>query len=161
MLKYIPEGLEKCEHVEIADIFIPESFKHPVLRIRKRGNRFEITKKEPIAEGDKSEQSEYTISLSEDEYKSLAELKGKRFRKIRYYYPLEGRNAEIDVYKDDLEGLAVAEFEFDSKEEKDNFQMPEFCLADVSQEEFVGGGFLAGKKFSDIKAELDRCGYEE
>lgn len=39
--------------------------------------------------------------------------------------------------------------------------MPDFCLADVTQEKFTAGGILAGKKYSDIEAELEKYGYKK
>jgi len=161
LLKYIPEGLDKCKFIEIEDIYIPAASEHPVLRIRRKGNKFEITKKQPVSGTDSSEQSEHTIILSEEEYKDLSKLKGKRFRKIRYYYPCDSGNAEIDIFEDDLDGLAVVDFEFNLKSEKDNFKMPDFCLADVTQDRTIAGGILAGKKFSDIKSELEKYGHKE
>ncbi len=37
--------------------------------------------------------------------------------------------------------------------------MPDFCLVEVTQEDFVAGGMLCGKSYEDIKADLDRYGY--
>jgi len=161
LLKEKPEGLEKCKSVEILDIYIPKTVPHPTLRIRKRGSVFEMTKKSPTTNGDSSEQNEQTISLSEKEFTELSALSGKKSRKIRYYYPVDSFTAEIDVFLDDLEGLALVDFEFNSVEEKNNFVMPNFCLADVTQEEFVAGGFLAGKKYSDIEPFLDKYNYQK
>jgi CYTH domain-containing protein len=161
LLKNIPAGMEKCKSIEIVDIYIPEAAEHPILRIRKRGNSFEITKKYPIKGNDSSEQGEYTISLSKEEFDELSQLKGKRFRKRRYFYPFDGRTAEIDIYLDDLEGLCLADFEFNDREQKDKFEMPDFCLADVTREKFAGGGMLAGKKYSDIQVVLNKWGYKK
>ena len=151
LIKELPKNLKECKSIEVLDIYIPQSVPHPILRIRKRGSVFEITKKAPV-ENDSSEQEEQTISLSEQEFSELSNLQGKRLRKIRCYYPFNNKTAEIDVFLDDLEGLALVDFEFDSIEDKTNFAMPDFCLADVTQEEFIAGGFLAGKKYSDIKS---------
>ena len=37
--------------------------------------------------------------------------------------------------------------------------MPDFCLAEVTQEEFIAGGMLCGKSFEDIKDKLEKFGY--
>lgn len=161
LLKNIPVGLEKCKSIEIIDIYLPKSAKHPILRIRKKGDVFEMTKKYPLVGKDFSEQEEYNISLSKEEFKELSEIEGKRFRKIRYFYPLDGKTAEIDIYLDALRGLAFVDFEFDSRAEKDKFKMPHFCLADVTQEKFVAGGMLAGKKYSDIEPFLKKYNYKK
>lgn len=160
LLKEIPKNLKNCEFVEILDIYFPTTIPHPILRLRKKGNLFEMTKKAPIKETDSSEQYEKTISLSEEEFLELSKLLGKRLRKIRYYYPVDKETAEIDVFLDDLEGLVTADFEFNSSEEKAKFVMPDFCLVDVTQEKGTAGGILAGKKYSDIQPVLDKYNYQ-
>jgi CYTH domain-containing protein len=161
LLKYVPKDLEKCESIEIVDIYIPQSAEHPVLRIRKRGDVFEMTKKQPLVGTDSSEQSEHTISLSAEEFEALSKIEGKRFRKRRYFSPFEKMVAEVDVYLDELQGLIVVDFEFKSSQEKDAFGMPDFCLADVTQDKEIAGGMLAGKKYSDIEDFLKERGYEK
>jgi len=164
LLKNIPADLKTCPFIEISDIYVPSTVNHPILRIRKRGDKYEMTKKAPINENDSSEQYEKTIPLSKEEFSELSSLPGKRLRKTRYYCPwkndkVKGERAEIDIYLDNLEGLATADFEFDSAEDKNNFKMPDFCLADVTQEEFCAAGLLAGKKYEDIELHLERYHY--
>jgi len=161
LLKNIPAGLEKCKSIEIIDIYIPKSARHPVLRIRKKGDVFEITKKYPLVEKDSSEQGEYSISLTKEEFEEFSKIKGKRFRKDRYFYLFNGKTAEIDIYLDDLQGLGVVDFEFSSRQEKDSFRIPDFCLVDVTQEEVFAGGLLVGKKYSDIEPFLKKYNYKK
>lgn len=160
LVKSLPNNLEDCNSVEILDIYIPKSGRHPVLRIRKRGENHRITKKEPV-ENDASNQKEDTISLSKEEYRALNKLEGKRVRKIRYYYNYHGHPAEVDVFQDKLKGLVTVDFEFDSVEEKEKFEMPDFCLADVTNEEFIAGGMLCGKSFEDIQERLKEYNYKK
>jgi CYTH domain-containing protein len=159
LVKHLPEDLAGFPHKEIIDIYVPRENQHPILRIRRKGNLFEITKKQPRTEADASEQEEHTIKLSGDEFSALAAIKGKRIRKTRYDYRRDGIKAEIDVFQDDLAGLALADFEFSDPAEKDSFKMPEFCLADVTNDETFAGGMLCGKKYSDIESNLNRLGY--
>ena len=161
LLKNIPAGLEKCESIEISDIYIPKSARHPILRIRKKGDVFEMTKKSPLDGNDSSEQGEHTISLTKEEFEELFEIKGKRFRKMRYFYPFDGKTAEIDIYLDNLEGLGVVDFEFNSRQEKDSFKTPDFCLVEVTQNEIFAGGLLAGKKYSDMEPFLKKYNYKK
>jgi len=89
------------------------------------------------------------------------QLDGKRIRKLRYFYDYEGRVAEFDVFQDDLANLVVVDFEFATLEEKESFQMPGFCLRDVTQEVFLAGGMICGKTYEDIKDILDKFEYNE
>ena len=161
LAKLFPEGLENARSMEIIDIYIPKEERHPTLRIRKLGEIFEITKKYPVKEGDSSEQHEHTIKLSAGEFEALSGVEGKRTRKIRYYLEWNGNIAEIDVFKDALEGLVIVDFEFKSEEEKNDFRMPDFCLADVTQEEFLAGCMLCGKSYGDIEKGLAKFNYRK
>ncbi len=158
MLKKLPKNIANCKSVEVLDIYFPLSAPHPILRLRKKGSFLTLTKKSPI-ENDSSVQEEQTIMLSEKEYIELSKIPGKRLRKVRYYYPFGERLAEIDVFLDGLKRLALVDFEFDSVKEKEEFSIPDFCLADVTQEEAIAGGFLAGKKYADIESFLGKYGY--
>jgi adenylate cyclase len=161
LAKSLPVGLEKCSRKEVSDIYIPKAREHPTLRIRKNGDKYEMTKKEPVILGDSSKQAEHTIPLTEEEFAELQHLKGKRVRKIRYLYPIAGRIAEVDVFQDKLYGLVLVDVEFESEDEKAQFKMPDFCLADVTQEKFTAGGMLCGKSFKDIKEELKKYKYKK
>lgn len=160
LVKHLLDGLMSSDFKEIVDIYFPNNVPHPLSRIRKRGNRYEITKKEKINDNDSSEQSEKTIPLNKDEFMTLSEVDGKSLRKNRFYYSYNDLTAEIDVYMDDLTGLVVVDFEFTSREEMEKFEMPDFCLADVTQDEWVAGGVLAGKKYKDIKESLEKYNYK-
>ena len=160
LAKKLPE-LEGCESKEIIDLFIPKSSPHPNLRIRKNGDKLMITRKCLPENGDKSAMIEETISLSEAEFLTLSKVDGNGFTKIRYLYPFQGRTAEIDVYQDALKGLVVVDFEFETEEEKIAFKMPNFCLCEVTSEEFIAGGMLAGKRYEDIEEKLKEFGYEK
>ncbi|MBT7037302.1 CYTH domain-containing protein [bacterium] len=161
LAKKLPKDLENCEHREIIDVYLPKESEHPVLRLRKNGTKYEITKKEPIKEGDASKQLEQTIVLSKEEFEGLQKVPGKRVVKERYRYPFEGVIAEFDVFKEGLEGLVVVDVEFEKEIDKDSFQIPEFCLVDVTQEKFLAGGMLCGRNYQDIENDLIRVGYNK
>lgn len=159
LIKELPKDLESFPHKDILDLYITRKSIHPTLRIRKNGNSFEMTKKQPVLDNDSSEQEEHTIKLNEDEFECLIEARGKKVHKVRYDYLYNGIKAEIDVFKDELEGLALVDFEFKGSKEKDLFKIPDFCLADVTQDEVFAGGMLCGKKYSDIEKHLAELGY--
>jgi len=161
LAKSIPENLKDCKSKEIIDIYIPASAEHLKLRIRKNRDKFEMTKKKPVNAGDASHQEEQTIMLDEDEFEALNQIEGKRTHKMRYYFDFSGRTAEIDVFQDSLNGLVLVDFEFNTIEKKDNFQMPDFCLAEVTQEDFIAGGMICGKSYEDIEKDLERFGYKK
>ncbi len=157
LLKYKPKDLKKYKSVEVLDVYFPYSVEHPILRLRKSGNIYTLTKKKPLKGLDSSEQTEETILLSKEEFEEFSKLKGKKLRKIRYYY----LNSEIDFFLDELKGLALVDFEFKENLKKDNFKMPDYCLKDITQEKFCAGGILAGKSYSDIEPFLRKYNYNK
>ncbi len=162
LVKSFPEGLKNCEYNEVIDLYLPSTSYHPELRIRKIGDSYEMTKKQPVKKEDRSNQEEQTIILSQEEYEALiSQVKGKRVHKIRYYYDYMGNLAEFGIFQGPLEGLVLVDFEFKSVEEKDSFEKPDFCLADVTQELFTAGGMICGKKYEDIEGKLKEYGYEK
>ncbi|MBW2982132.1 hypothetical protein KY343_04595 [Candidatus Woesearchaeota archaeon] len=160
LAKFIPSKLENKK--EMIDIYIPDGIDHAPIRIRKNGNKFCITKKQPAKEDDCSVLIEQTIELSEAEFIELEkEIKGRRIEKIRYNFNHNGNIAEVDVFQGKLKGLVLIDFEFKTEEEKEGFEMPDFCLADVTQKEFIAGGMLCGKSYEEIEENLNRIGYKK
>lgn len=159
LLRSLPAGLEHCEKKEMLDIYLPSTSPHPHLRIRKNGNKYEITNKQPISQSDISKMIEQTVILTPEEFQELSMVPGKRVHKMRYLYPWNNRFAEVDVFQDTLSGLILIDFEFQDEEEMTKFVPPEYCLSEVTQVEMIAGGFLAGKSFSDIAPALDKYGF--
>jgi CYTH domain-containing protein len=155
----IPPDLENCEHKDLFDMYFPANIEHPKLRIRQKGDSYELTKKTQTNSNDAGVQHEENIELTADEFAALAKSDGRKLVKKRYRMPYKGLVAEIDIFTGPLKGLVVIEFEFKTLEEKSDFVKPDFCLADVTQENFIAGGFLAGKSYSDISFYLARFGY--
>ena len=80
-------------------------------------------------------------------------------RKVRYYLTKESHTFEIDVFQDGLRGLGLVDVEFKIMAEKNAAAMADFCLAEVTQEDWCAGGMLCGKQYKDIEPELKRFGY--
>lgn len=105
---------------------------------------------------------ETTIPLRKEEFKEFEkEVEGKRVVKTRFEIEINGKISEIDVFRENLEGLVVIDFEFENKEEKDAFKMPDFCVVNITNEEFTAGGIICGKKYSDIEENLNRFNYKK
>lgn len=161
LLKALPDGIENAKSVTIHDVYIPEEASHAQIRLRHKGDSYVITKKCPISGDDSSRMYEHTIDLTKDEFDALAKNSKKDFIKTRYFMNLCGRSAEVDVYHDKLEGLAVIDFEFDNEQDLNAFQTPDFVQADVTQDETTAGGFLAGKSIDEIAKRLEKYGFKK
>lgn len=158
---FLPKEIKGLAGTQLLDIYIPDTLGvHAVLRLRQKGDAFEITKKIIVSGTDQSAHLETTIPLNAQEFASLASSSKKRVSKVRYNVLIDGYAAEVDVFRGSLAGLVMIDFEFESEEEKARFVAPSICLADVTQEEFVAGGQIAGKSYADIADDLARFDYK-
>lgn len=160
LAKALPADLQDHPSKEIIDLYVENGTDHADLRIRKNGTTYELTRKTPVEEGDASKQTEITIPLTEVEFESFKKTAAKTVAKTRYFYPHGGQTAEFDVFTGPLDGLVVVDFEFATEGDKDDFTMPDFCLADITQETFIAGGVIAGKTYAEIENEVNRFDYK-
>lgn len=158
--KKLPDDLRQARQRTIDDLYIPVSEPHPIVRIRSAEGKYEITKK-VTSPTDPSVRTEETIPLSEDEYRALSAVVGKRLIKTRYYYERDGRVYEFGVYAGDLAGLVLIDVEFSSLDEVSQFQPPDFLGQEVTGKKFLRGGELAGKSYADIEKNLSELGYTQ
>lgn len=157
LAKYLPADIKNWPSHEIIDYYIPLGAAHAKLRIRKSDDKYTITKKVQLKEADASVQMEHNIELSEAEFLAFKNIPSDKAHKIRYYY----NNAEIDVFLDDLEGLVLVDFEFKNIEDQLNFVMPDFCLAEVTEDDNIAGGLLAHLKMKTLKPLVDKYFYKD
>lgn len=161
LAKALPPEIASATAEIMEDVYYPDvPDQHAVLRLRRRGSRYEITKKVPLQEGNGKQHMETTIELTREEYDALRAAKGKVVGKRRYKLLLDGYTAELDIFTGDLEGLVTIDFEFDSETEMKAFVPPACCGPDVSNERFIRGGEVAGKSYKDIADNLARLGYQ-
>jgi CYTH domain-containing protein len=98
------------------------------------------------------------IYLNAIEAETLSVFEANEIRKNRYPFPFEGREFSIDMFLGDLFGLVMAEVSFETDEELDNFPMPRFAIAEVTNNEMFSGGKLSELTFADIRKEVEQSG---
>ena len=153
LVKQVPNNLFQYKSQSIKQGYISPS--PSPLRIRQKGDKFELTKKIPLKPGDFSSADEINIYLTKYEFNKLWPLVEKSLEKTRYIIPLENNLvAELDVFEKELEGLSFVEVEFTSQEQMDSFVPPDWFGKDITQEDFSANVFLAGKSFSEIEKYL-------
>jgi len=122
LAKELPESIKTVKPTRIVDIYVPDMPEHSHLRLRQKGEKYEITKKMPVVEGDASEQIEQTIPLTKEEFIALSSCSKKRVVKDRYSVATEGKMAEVDVFTDELKGLVLIDFEFSTENENQHLK---------------------------------------
>ena len=97
-----------------------------------------------------------TIYLSQEEFDVLSKLPGKMLAKTRYSAPPFG----IDVFEDELDGLLLAEAEFDSDAEASAFEPAPLVSAEVTNDPGFTGGSLAAITRDELLRRLAGYGVE-
>ena len=162
LLRDLPEGITRADpHLQITDNYMTGSR----LRLRKvrepRSNKWtaKLTQKFAPDPNDLSRTIITNTYLNALEAETLSTLfNSNEIRKNRYHFEFEGRTFSADMFLGDLFGLVLAEVSFETDEELDNFQMPPFAVADITNEPLFTGGKLCDLTFSDVRAEVARLG---
>lgn len=128
--------------------------KNVEMRVQKKGNRYEIERKEII---DKLKAIKTKLEISKQEFGVLKQLASEIILRDGYQIS-ENPDISIKVYHGRLEGLSRVEVEFKSEEEAKSFQVPDWFgeeitdsvvsrdakLIDLSDEEFKN--FFKGRR---------------
>jgi len=161
LLRDLPEGLTRADHhLQITDNYITGTR----LRIRKvrdpKTNKWVVKFTQKFAPNthDFSRTIITNTYLSAIEAETLSMFDANEIRKNRYKFEFEGRTFSIDMFIGDLLGLVLAETGFESDEEMDNFPLPSFALADVTNNELFTGGRLSELTFAEVQSEIERSG---
>ncbi len=155
LLAEFPGGVEVVRRRRIADRYIEGT----TLRLRESSyddglTTFKLTQKLP-ARGSGAQQGFITsMYVTQDEFRVLAQLPARTLTKTRYSVPPFG----IDVFDGPLDGLILAEVEFDSAEAAEGFVMPSFATAEVTADERFTGGQLARASRDDVEGWLLKYG---
>lgn len=129
------------------------------LRLREQSDNggpavFKLTQKVPARANGAQQGLITNIYLSEAEFRLLAELPAKILRKVRYSLPPFG----IDVFEGSLQGLRMAEAEFESAAEPDALIVPDFILQEVTDDKRFTGGQLVRAAPSSVEQLLAEYG---
>lgn len=115
---------------------------------------FKLTQKVPSRAPGAQQGFITTMYLSQDEFSVFAQLSAKQLSKTRYSVPPFG----IDVFRDRLEGLVLAEAEFESALDAGALTLPPFIVQEVSADPRFTGGQLVRASGQEIQAWLSEYG---
>ncbi len=111
---------------------------------------FKLTQKIPARSGGAQRGLITSMYVTKDEFCVLAQLSAKTLSKTRYSVPPFG----IDVFEGALQGLLLAEAEFDSEAAADALTLPSFVLREVSSDIRFTGGQLVRASRQDVQTWL-------
>jgi adenylate cyclase len=126
-----PPDLEGAEADEIEQGYLATGADGEV-RLRRKGDARLLTAK--LGAGLSRQEEE--VEIDRDSFDRLWQLtEGRRLHKRRHVLPDGNRRVEVDVYEGDLDGLVVAEIEFDSEEEARAFEPLDWLGEEVTGDE--------------------------
>lgn len=153
LIKYLPRDFSKHKHTLIRQGYLEGSDrKIKDIRIREKGKNYTYTVKYFVKSSKETGYTkEVTRKLSKEEFDTFWKKASNKTRKIRHYYPLsDGLIAEVDVYKDNLEGLVVAEVEFPSVLSYKSFVKPDWFGKEVTDSKGIYPPFIAGLNMNQV-----------
>jgi adenylate cyclase len=102
------------------------------VRLRRKGERTLLTAKRGVG----LSRAEAEVEISPEQFDALWPLtEGRRLQKRRHVLPEDGLEIEVDVYEGELDGLIVAEVEFDSEDQARSFKPPAWLGDEVTGDE--------------------------
>lgn len=151
LLEKFPANASVARVRRITDRYIEGT----TLRLREQSDDggpaiFKLTQKTPARAGGAQQSLITGMYLTKEEFHVLAKLPAKELSKTRYSVPPFG----IDVFEGKLEGLLLAEAEFDSPAAADALRLPSFILREVSADDRFTGGRLVDASQQDIHSWL-------
>lgn len=141
--------------VKMNDVYIPNGDAHKDLRLRQKGEKYMVTRKRPIKDGDTTTMLETTIELSPYEFDALASGIESNVEKERFLVDVSEWRGELDVFSGRHAGLVVVEFEFQNEADLSDFeQNAKLDLVDITNVEWLAGGRLAEIDGETLKEKL-------
>ena len=142
LIKQIPEGCTSFPCRQIEQAYLNTD---PVVRVRRDNDDYYLTYK---GKGLLSRE-EYNLPLNKEAYEHLIKkADGNIITKKRYEIPDgNGYTIELDIFEGAFNGTVIAEVEFNTIEEADNYIMPEFFTEDVTNNPEYHNSNMSKKKF--------------
>jgi len=155
LLEQFPSNANVVRIRRITDRYIDGT----ALRLREQSDGsepaiFKLTQKVPARASGAQQGLITSMELTQDEFRVLAQLAAGKLSKTRYSVPPFG----IDVFEDTLQGLVLAEAEFDSAAAADALTIPSFIVCEVSADERFTGGQLVRASRQDVRTWLSEYG---
>jgi adenylate cyclase len=124
----------------IAQGYLPLASDDTELRVRRKGDATVLT----VKRGSGLDRGEEEVAISTEAFDALWPLtEGRRIEKRRYEIRHAGAIIELDEFGGELEGLLLAEVEFDAKEASEHFQPPDWPGREVTEDASHGNRSLA------------------
>lgn len=154
LLRQFPPSLDPARPIaRISDHYIDQTRFRLRQRVRVADGEvvWKLTQKFPEAEGAVDRAVITNTYLDEREPQVFRRLPGRPLRKDRWVLAVEGAHYAVDVFRDALDGLILAEREYETHHALLAAAPAPFDGVDVTSRVEFTGGALAGKSIADLR----------
>lgn len=144
LIKNLPSDLEDYPFKEISQTYLSQPGVPPTIRVRQWGDSFCMTVKSHQEDSIACHEVEFEIK--KEYYDQLCLMSPHRLiQKRRYFIPWQEREIELDIFKGKLEGLILAEIEFESLKASESSPTPSWFGEEVTQDFRYSNNTLSSK----------------
>lgn len=147
LIKKIPSNLDSYVHFDIEQGYLCID---PVIRVRRKDSDYILTYKSRGF----MVREEYEHPLTKNGYEHLIrKADGNVISKTRYIIPdSSGLTIELDIFKKTFDGIVIAEIEFTSSDEAENFNPPDWFGDDVTRNIYFHNSYMSRMENDELKA---------
>ena len=128
LITKMPSNIDEYDYHIITQGYLCQK---PVVRVRREDDNYYMTYK---GEG-LMVREEYNLPLTKEAFDTLvAKSEGNIISKKRVIIPYKNHTIELDIFDEPIAPLVMAEVEFDSKEEADKFEKPDWFAKEVTED---------------------------
>ena len=142
--KFKVEKLPNLQNVKKAKIIQAylNTDSEPTLRIRKYNDEYLLTYKYSKKDNEINVCNEVELPITEECFNNLlTKIEGNIIEKTRYFI----NEIELDIFEGKYEGLVLAEVEFESIEDANRYNKPNWLGEDVTKDKNYRNSYLAKK----------------
>lgn len=145
LISRLPDALEQYPCTRMEQAYISTN---PVIRVRRAGERCILTCK---GRGLLARE-EFELDLTPESYaRLLAKADGVRIVKDRYRVPLGAYTAELDIFRESLAPLVLAEVEFPTEDAAQAFSAPDWFGREVTYDPAYTNAALSRDGLPDLE----------
>ncbi len=140
-IKELPEDLAGYESRLIEQAYLTTE---PTIRVRREGDRYYMTYKGTGGDNTSLSHEEYNLPLTKEAYQTLSsKADGNIIRKERFLIPYDKYTIELDIFAEPFKPLIIAEVEFPSVDEANDFTPPGWFKEEVTDKKEYRNAYLS------------------
>ena len=142
-IKSLPDDLDSYGYHIIEQAYLTTD---PAIRVRREDDTYYMTYKGCRGDNTPLSHEEYNLPLTKEAYDTLSsKADGTVIRKKRILIPYGEHTIELDIFDEPYKPLIIAEVEFETEDEANDFTPPEWFDEDVTGQKEYSNACLSRK----------------